>query len=309
MNIANTMWSEKYRPKSLDDFVGNEDLVSKVKHWIDIQDVPNLLLYGPSGTGKTSIAKIISAALDADEYYINASSENGIDVLRDRIQSIVNTTSFSEWKIVILDESDGLTLSFQQAMRPVLENESGKTRFIFTANYQEKIIPALHSRLTSFYVVPPSKTAVCVRAKKILESEGIKFDPKSIVSIVNSYYPDQRKIVNALQKNSITGELIISNDLSLNADYLEKILTELKGVKDVKSSFQNIRQIIADSKVRQFDDLFRFLYDSIDDYTPDGKKAMMIYHIADGQYKAAIVNTDPEIQVAQMFVNILRELK
>lgn len=293
----------------MSEFVGNDELVSKIEHWIKIQDIPNLLFYGPSGTGKTSIAKIISSAMDADEYYINASSENGIDVLRDRIQTIVNTTAFSEWKIIILDEADGLTVNFQQAMRPVLETASSKTRFIFTANYPEKIIPPLHSRLSSFYVIPPSKSAVCVRAKYILDSESIQYDPKHIVSVVNKYYPDQRKIIGTLQRNSTTGMLVVDTEMLISTDYLEKIIEELKSKNDIKTSFGNLRKIIADAKVREFDELFRFLFDNLDEFAPDGIKSMMIYHIADGQYRSAIVNTDSEIQVAQMFVNILKDLR
>lgn len=308
-SFPNSSWTEKYRPKSMDEFVGNDDLISKVRHWIEIQDVPNLLFYGPPGCGKTTVAKIIANSIDCDEYYINASSENGIDLLRERIQTIVNTTSFSEWKIIILDEGDGLTVNFQQALRPVLETPSGKTRFILTANYPEKIIPALHSRLTTFHVIPPSKSAVCVRAKYILDQESIQHDPKQIVSIVNKYYPDQRKIIGTLQRNSTTGTLLIDESTTAASVYLESIMSELISIADVKTSFTKIRQVIADSKIRQFEDLFRFLFDSLDEFVPDGKKAMIIYHIAEGQYRSAIVNTDPEIQVAQMFINILKDLK
>lgn len=306
--IENTIWTEKYRPQSIDEFVGNDDLVSKVKHWIEIQDVPNLLLYGPPGCGKTSMSKIIAKSLDADLYYINASSENGIDVLRERITSIVNTTGFSDWKIVILDESDGLTANFQQAMRPILEHADGKTRFIFTANYPERLIPALHSRLTSFYVYPPSKVAVCKRAKHILDEESIEYVGSDIVAVVNKYYPDQRKIVGIMQRNSVTGKLVVDDDTLASSDYVERVLTELLSNTDPKTSFKNLRQIVADAKVREFDELFRFLYDNIDKF-PDGKKASVIYNVAEGQYRAAIVNTDPEIQVAQMFVNLLKDLR
>lgn len=307
--FQNTKWTEKYRPKTLDGYVGNPDLISKVKHWIEIQDVPDLFLHGPAGTGKTTLAKIIANALDADVHYINASSENGIDVLRERITAIVDTVSFSDWKIVILDEADGLTAAFQQAMRPVLENPSGKTRFIFTANYPERIIAPLQSRLTAFRVEPPDVWAVCARAREILDAEGVSYDKKDIVTIVNAHYPDQRKVVGTLQRCSVTGTLVVDGETSGSSDYMVLIADVLKSGEPAKTAFGKIRQIIADSRVRQFDGLFRHLYDNLDDIVPDGRRAMVLYHISDGQYRASIVHTDPEIQVAQMFVNILKELK
>lgn len=307
--MINTKWTEKYRPTTLDGYVGNADIIEKVKHWIEIQDVPDLLLYGPPGTGKTTLAKIIGSALDADVHYINASAENGIDVLRDRITSIVNTVSFSDWKIVILDEADGLTRNFQDAMRPVIEHPTGKTRFIFTANHPERISDALHSRLTSFRIEPPDKRAVGLRAKYILDSEGVKYEGKDIVAVVNKFYPDQRKVVGTLQRNSVTGTLVVDLDVLASTDYMEKIGAVLRSGEPAKTAFTNIRQIIADSRVRQFDELFRYLYDNLNDLVPDGKRAMTLAHIAEGQYRSSVVHTDPEIQVAQMFVNILRELK
>ncbi len=307
--MTNTKWTEKYRPATLEGYVGNTDIIDKVKHWIEIQDVPDLLLYGPPGTGKTTLARIIGNSFDADVHYINASAENGIDVLRERITSIANTVSFSEWKIVILDEADGLTRNFQEAMRPVIEHQSGTTRFIFTANHPERISDALHSRLTEFRIEPPDKRSVGLRAKYILDTEGIKYEGKDIVAVVNKYYPDQRKIVGTLQRNSGTGTLVVDLDVLASTDYMEKIATVLRSGEPAKTAFTSIRQIIADARVRQFDELFRYLYDNLNDLIPDGKRASVLAHISEGQYRASIVHTDPEIQVAQMFVNILRDLK
>lgn len=307
--IENTLWAERYRPKNLDDYVGSEDFVGKIKTWIENQDIPHLLLHSSSpGTGKTSAAKLIGNSLDADVLYINASDENNIETVRDKIKNFASSVGFGSIKIIILDEADYLTPNAMAALRNVIETFSKHTRFILTCNYAERIIAPLQSRLISFHIQPPDKKSVALRSKFILEQESIKFDLKDVVGIVNQFYPDQRRIINALQRNSTSGELIIDNQSQLISGYCEKILEQLKSDLDVKSTFTNIRQIIADSKVRQFDDLFRFLFDNLEEFAGEGKRAQMILHIADCQTKTALV-IDKEIQVAAMFINILRDLK
>mgnify|MGYP000420292944 CR=1 FL=1 len=307
--IENTLWCEKYRPKNLDDYVGSDDFVGKVRLWIEKQDIPHLLLYSADpGTGKTTAAKIIGNLLDADVLYINASDENNIDTVRDKIKNFASSVGFGSIKIIILDEADYLTPNAMAALRNVIETFSKHTRFILTCNYPERIIAPLQSRLISFHIQPPDRKSVAIRAKVILDQENIKFDLKDIIGIVNQYYPDQRRIINTLQRNSVTGELIIDNQSQLISGYCEKILDQLKSGLDVKNTFTNIRQIIADSKTRQFDDLFRFLFDHLEEFAGEGKRAQMILHIADCQNKSALV-IDKEIQVAAMFINILRDLK
>lgn len=306
--IENSLWVEKYRPQNLDDYIGNDDVKGKVKVWLDQGDIPSLLLYGSAGTGKTTLAKVIGKSLDADVLYINTSDENSVDVIRDKIKGFASTIGFSQWKIVILDEADFATTNFQAALRNVLETFSKNTRFILTCNYVEKIIDPIQSRLVPFHIQPPDKKTVALRAKYILDQEGIKYDIKDVATIVAQYYPDQRRVINALQRNSTTGELKIDVQSQLISGYCDKILDELKAMVDVKQTFTNIRQIIADSKVKQFDDLFKFLFDNLEEFAGEGKRAQMILHIAEAQYKSSMV-IDREIQVAAMFVNVLRDLK
>lgn len=306
--MTNSLWNEKYRPKTIADYVGNEELVSNIKHWIDTNDVPNLLLHSSSpGTGKTTAAKLIANSLDADVMYINASSENGIEVIRQKITAFVENVGFSRWKIVILDEADFISVNGMAALRSVMEEYTKNSRFILTCNYVERIIEPIQSRCVAFHVNPPSKAAVAKRMVHILNGEGIRFDPINLKKIVDQFYPDQRRIINSLQTYSRTGELTVPSDTLLVADYASKILAELKSIKDVKTAYANIRQIIADSKVRQFDDLYKLLYDNIDCF-PDGKRAMIILQLADFSYKSAFV-VDKEINTMAMIINILQILK
>lgn len=304
-----TIWTEKYRPQTLNDYVGNEDVKLKISKALENGDIQNLLFHGGAGQGKTTLAKIIAKHLDADLLYINASDENSVDVLRDKVKGFVATSGFSKWKLVILDEADFLTVNFQAGLRGILETYSKTARFILTCNFVEKIIDPIQSRLTYFNISPPDKKTVAFRAVEILKAENIEFDPKDVIAIVEQNYPDQRRIINSLQRNSSTGKLEIAQDVKLLADYCEKVVVELKDInRPADVIFKNIRQIIADAKVRDFDDLFRYLFENINEYIGDGSQANIILTLADYQFKAAQV-TDKEIPVAAMIIQILTELK
>lgn len=307
--IENTWWPEKYRPKTIDDFVGNEDFVNKVKHWIDTQEVPNLILYSEkSGTGKTTCCKLLANALDADIMYINASDENSIDTVRDKITSFAKSVGFKKWKILILDEFSYFSPNAQSALLNIIESTSKSTRFFLTGNYIEKFLPAIVSRCTPFRIQSPPIKIVCSNIAKILKSEGISYDATTIVKVVNQFYPDQRSMLNYCQANSIGGELVFSSENITVNEYCSKILEVLKSNQNPKDKIASIRQVIADSKVRQFDDLFKFLFDNLEEFVPDGKRSGIILHIAEFQHKSSLV-LDKEIQLIAMFVNILSELK
>ena len=182
-NTEHTLWVEKYRPDTLDGYVGNQAIVDKVRVYLQSGDVPHLLLFGSAGTGKTTLAKLIANNIDCDLMYVNASDENNVDTVRDKIKNFASTIGFRQWKLIILDEADFLTASAQAALRNLMETFSKTTRFILTCNYVEKIIDPIQSRCQVFAITPPSKKDVAVRVSEILKLESVTFRPEdSVVS-------------------------------------------------------------------------------------------------------------------------------
>ena len=304
--VENTLWTEAFRPSTLDGYIGNEHIIEKVRIFIENGDVPHLLFYGPAGTGKTTLAKIIANGVDADIMYINASDENSVDTVRDKIKRYASTVGFKRWKIVILDEADFLTPNGQAALRNLMETYSKTTRFILTCNYVEKIIDPIQSRCQVFGITPPNKRDVAQRLVTVLDDKGVKYDVKDVATIINASYPDVRRAINAAQAQVVNGELRIDKQSTVQANYMTEILEVLKNSKDKKKAFTQIRQIIADSKVKDFQPLFTFLYDTIDDYGT-GHVAGVILILAEAQYQDAHA-VDKEINTMAMFVKLMNEL-
>jgi replication factor C small subunit len=302
-NNENSLWVERYRPSGLEGYVGNEHIIQKVNIYIENNDVPHLLLHGDAGTGKTTLAKIIVNAIDCDYLYVNASDERGIDTLREKIRGFAASVGFRTWKVVILDESDYLTRDAQAALRNLMETFSKSTRFILTCNYPEKVIDPIQSRCQTFEIIPPTKKDVAKRLNDILINEGIQFEMQDLAVIVNSGYPDIRRVINAAQRQVINGRLVIDKQSSIESTYSEKIVDILKSGVDTKSKFTQIRQILADSKVRDYTKLYSSLYERVDEYAGN-KVGTTIVNIAEAQYKDSLV-VDKEINVMAMFVNIL----
>jgi replication factor C small subunit len=196
MNNTISIWAEKYRPQTLADYIGNKDLLEKIKSYIEKKDIPHLLFYGSAGTGKTTLSKIIANGFDCDLLYINASDENNVDNVRTKIKDFAANVGFAALKVVILDEADFLTQNSQAALRNIIETYSTTTRFIFTCNYIEKITEPIVSRCQCFEIFPMNKKDIAVYLKKILDLEGIKYTIDDIGYIINNYYPDIRKILN-----------------------------------------------------------------------------------------------------------------
>lgn len=305
-NAEHTLWVEKYRPETLHDYVGNEAVKDKISIYLESGDVPHLLLYGAAGTGKTSLAKLIAKNIDCDLMYINASDENNVDTVREKVKNFASTIGFRPWKMIILDESDFLTPNAQAALRNLMETFSKTTRFILTCNYVEKIIDPIQSRCQTFAITPPSKKDVAVRVVNILNSESISYTPEDVVSIINAGYPDIRRILNACQRQVVNNVLKIDKQSLIESNYMDKIVELLKDKPDRKSMFTSIRQILADSHVKDFSALYKHLYDNIDVYGV-GHIAAIILIIAESQYKDTFV-VDKEINVMSMFVQIISEL-
>lgn len=306
-NKDNSLWTERYRPQVLADYVGNEHLKSKVEGYLESGDIPHLLLYGKAGTGKTTLAKLIVNSIDCDHMIINASDENNVDTVRNKVKSFASTIGFAPTKIIILDEFDYMTPNAQAILRNLMETFSKHCRFILTCNYVEKIIDPIQSRCQTFQIVPPTKKDVAMQIANILTKEGIKFELKDLVPIIDSSYPDIRKIINTCQLNSIKGVLKVDTKNLLENDYKVKVLEILKSSDDGRNKFMKMRQVIIDSRVTDFTDLFTLLYDKVDEYAPSNT-ANVIIELADGQ-RNMYQSIDKEIPTIATLIKIINLIK
>ena len=291
------LWVEKYRPQTLEGYVGNEVIKNKVSDYLSQGSIQNLLLHGVAGTGKTTLAKLIANNLNCDLLYINASDERGIDTIREKIIPFASSLGFGDVKIVILDEADYITPQTQATLRNTMESFSGNTRFILTCNYLERIISPLQSRCQTLEIKPPSKQDVAWRCVDICKEEKVDIDNIALKTIVNAYYPDIRKTINTIQ-GSVVNHVVKLDESSLKDDLNEQIIQALSN----KAKLSDIRQILADSGSREFDNLFKALYDNITKFTPNEGAAILI--IAKYQYEYTFV-LEKEICVAAMLNELL----
>ena len=303
----NSLWVEKYRPQTLKDYIGNELLKEKVQSYLDNNDVPHLLLYGKAGTGKTTLAKIISNTIECDYMVINASDENNVETVRNKVKNFASGASFKGFKIIILDEFDYMTPNAQAILRNLMETFSRHTRFILTCNYHEKIIEPILSRCQTFAVNPPSKKEVAVHVSDILNKERIKFDVKDLADIITNFYPDIRRIMNTCQLQSSKGELKIDRQTILQADFKNKIVDILAGGEEKRNAYIQIRQLVGDNKVNDFAELYSTLYERLDDYAA-GNTANVILELSQGQFRDALV-IDKEICFMATIIAIINIIK
>ncbi len=304
--LEHSLWVEKYRPNTLDTYIGNEHLKSKVSVYLESGDLPHLLLYGKAGTGKTTLAKLLVNNIECDYMYINASDENSVDTVRNKVRGFASTMGFKDYKIIILDECDYITPNAQAALRNLMETFSKHCRFILTCNFVERIIDPIQSRCQSFQVIPPSKKEVAVHMTNILKEEGIASKVDDIAGLVNAGYPDIRRVINSCQRQCVDGMLVVDKQSLVESDYKMKLMEIIKK-ENKKDAFKGVRKLLADSQVTDFAELYKLMYDEVDSYGT-GHIAECILIIAKYQLSDSQV-VDKEINAMAMIIELLGVIK
>jgi replication factor C small subunit len=299
-----TLWVNKYRPTTLDEYVfANGSVRNTVESWIKNQSIPMIMMCGPCGTGKTSLALLILKLIGTDESdikIINASIDNGVDFIRNTIVNFSSVMPYGDYKYIILDECDYLSVNAQAALRGVMEKFSETTRFIFTCNYPHKIIPALHSRCQELRIDMIDRTEFMVKIAKILINEGVEFDEATLEHYVNAAYPDMRKCINNCQMHSSTGTLEISVNLSSVADYK---VDSIALIRDGK--YTEARTLICKNiSNEEYDEMYRFMYENVVIWADtDEKVGKCVRAIRDGiVYDTSV--SDREINLSATLVTL-----
>lgn len=302
--MANIPLVEKYRPNILENYVGNENIKTQIQRYLDQDDIQNLCFYGPAGTGKTTLAKIIVKNLDCDYLYINASDERGIETIREKVQGFASTATFKSLKVVILDEADYLTIQAQATLRNVIETFSRTTRFVLTCNYVERLIDPLKSRCQTLKIVPPSKKQVAKHLDWVMGQENIEYQISDLQDIVNKSYPDVRDMLNTIQLFTKDGVLEVDKSVVVSSKYMASILKELM---EKKPNFTTIRQHLVDSGTKDFEELYRYLFDNVDKYAP-GREGSVFIVLNEYLYQSQF-RIDKEINISACLYKIIETIK
>ena len=306
--MATDLWVEKYRPTNVNEYVFRDDSQRKqVQGWIDDGGIPHLLFSGSPGTGKTTLAKVLIAELKvegADVLYINASRDNGVEMIRKRISAFSETMPWGDFKVILLDEADHISPEGQAALRGVMEQYHASVRFILTCNWPNMIIPALHSRCQGFHIEQLDQTDFTVRVGEILAENNVKFSIDTLDAMVRANYPDLRKTINTVQMSVIDNELTLPEDGGSTAEWRVKMVELFK-----EGKIQDARKlIIGSARADEYNEIFTWLYRNLDLYTNDDfQYDSCVLAIREGMIKHTQV-ADPEINLSATMIEIARTL-
>jgi replication factor C small subunit len=302
----NQLWTEKYRPSTLDEYVFRDETQrNQVQSWVTQGSIPHLLFSGAPGVGKTTLAKILINQLDIDPYdilEINASRENSVEVIRDRITNFVQTQPFGRLKIVLLDEADYMSPHGQAALRGVMETYHITARFILTCNYPNRIIPALHSRCQGFHIERVDVTEFTARVATVLVTENVDFDLDTLDTYVKASYPDLRKCLNMVQMNSQNGNLTSPNgdESGSSGDWKLNVVDLFKN-----GQIKQARTLLCQSaRPEEMEDIFRWMYDNLELWgSTDEQQDQAIVIIRQGLVNHSFV-ADAEINLSATLVEL-----
>ena len=305
------LWVEKYRPQTINDCILPKELKQTFNQFIESGELPNFLFSGGPGIGKSTVAKALCNEVGAEYLLINGSEEGNIDTLRTKIKSFASTISLTDSKkVVILDEADYLNPnSTQPALRAFIEEFSNNCRFIFTCNYKNRIIEPLHSRcaVIDFKIENKDKQEIAAsffkRLTYILDTENIQYDPKPIVELVTKHLPDWRRVINELQRYSVTGKIDTGILLNLTEESFKQLVKNLKD-----KNFTEVRKWVAKNGDSDSINIFRQLYDTASTHLEAGSIPQLVLILSDYQYKAAFV-ADHELNMMAALTEIMAQCK
>tara|TARA_B100001564_G_scaffold251572_1_gene213783 strand:- start:230 stop:1165 length:936 start_codon:yes stop_codon:yes gene_type:complete len=301
------LWTEKYRPSSIDSCVLPKELKNTLLEFVDSGDIPNATFSGGPGVGKTTAAKALLDQLGLTYMMVNGSEESGIDVLRTKIKNFASTVSLDgRRKYLILDEADYLNpQSTQPALRGFIEEFSSNCGFILTCNYQNRIIPALISRCPTYdFSIPKDEKKQLggdffKRALTILKEENVEFEPKAVASLVTKHFPDWRRVLNELQRYSVSGKIDAGILVNINSDSLKELVGHMK-----RKEFTDVRKWVVNNLDNDPTRLFRSLYDILYDCVDGSSIPHIVVILGEYQYKAAFV-ADQEINTLACLTEIM----